>query len=437
MANWWEEFPEDKVEPEVQPKTETAWYEQYGAEPAVVAPTQAPVEAPTDSSGAIIGGSVGAGAGFAATRRIGAPKTTEQGYKAALAKEARREGYVVPPRLDPSSSRTARIAEVVSGPEKLYQDVVHKNTEKALSTIRQDLNLPEDTPLTRETLLKIREEAGKPYEEVSQLRWKIKTPQVYRDRLDSIGRSIDTKLTEMPELFKKAPEIQSLLKTIDVPTMSMEAAVSAVKTLRNKAESNLNSPDVEAKELGKAQKQAADTIDELIGKTLESHGKGRLYKRYEQSSKTIDKTYDIASAINETTGELDFAKLGRDLKDKEQLTGGLKDVVTFSRAFPQAVTSRKIDPSRMTVSKLFDMLPMPVTAGGLMFAQSNPLLGGTMIAAGGVPASRAATRGILSGPIYQKGLSKLPGPAKFFGPVLGVVGGGVAGALSQMEENQP
>ncbi len=443
MANWWEEVNAVADEEPVKStdvQQETPWYEQVGIEEKpttapVIEPQQPIVDSPLEGSAALTGFGIGAGAGRVITRRVGAPKTPEQKRKAELAAELRKKGYVVPPRQDPTAGTISRAMEVASGSEKLYQDVATKNIDTALASIKRDLKLPEDATLTRDTILKVREEASKPYEAVSQLRWKIKTPKEYRNALEDIGRTIDTKLNEMPELFKKAPEIEALLKTIDVPTMSMEAAVSAVKTLRNRAEANLKSPNVEVGELGKAQMKAADTIDEMVSQTLVRHGKGKLHKDYEQGRKIISKTYDIAPAINETTGELDLAKLGRELKGTEDLTGGLKEAAEFSRAFPRAATLK--DPSRMTLARYFDrFFPLPMAASGMMFAPHSPTAGVAMIAAGGIPTTRAAARGVLSGPIYQRGLSRLPGPAKFLGPAIGAVGGAAAGALSQVEENQ-
>jgi hypothetical protein len=302
-------------------------------------------------------------------------------------------GYVVPPsQANPST--TNQVLEGISGKIKTGQVASIKNQSVTNNLVRNSLNLPEDAPLTVDTLKAVRDEAGKAYDFISQIP-SIKKDAAYEGAIVNLKGAYKQVEKEAPELAGKyTKEFDNLITGMNKQEFSGEGANEIIKLLRY--EGNNVSPTANAAEkaVGKAQIKAANALEDLIERNLSKSGSTDAVKNLREARKQIAKSYDIEKALTER-GNVDAKKIAALVK-KGKLTGELEQVGKFAGAFPKA--TQEIDSSVPATSPL-DWY----AAVGTSVASGNPL---PMALAGTRPGLRSA---ILSKP-YQRAMAS-PGKA--------------------------
>lgn len=279
--------------------------------------------------------------------------------------EARDAGYVIPPStVNPTV--TNRAIEGLSGKAATAQAAALKNQQVTNSLAREALGLPENAPLTSDTLEALRATAGKIYEQVKAA-GRIATDSQYMDDLVKLSGSIDELAKDFPDANVGAnTEIGKLVDSLLRDSFDSRSAVSYLRQLRKAASGNLsgvNAADPAKQALGYAQRQAADTLEEMVTRHLQEIGKGDLAMAFDQARTLIAKTHSVESALNESTGNVIATQLGQQLKRGKPLTGPLETIAQFSRAFPQAARE-------LTQSPGVSALDAAVGIGGV--ATGNP-----------------------------------------------------------------
>lgn len=306
-------------------------------------------------------------------------------------KEASEAGYVLGPSETRQGGVTGTVAtttEGLAGEPKIAKAASKKNAEVTERLVREDVGLPADEPISRESLKRIRSEAGEKYAVLKKIDT-IDNDATYFSKLDEITSGYDTASESFPH--RSENPFQKTIDGLRQKSMKGSAALEEVKLLRQEADKAYANRDAS---LGKAFKQAAealdDSIDRHLTKMVEEKGAdpklADAVSEYRAARKQIAKTYQADAALNDTTGAIDAAAYRRALEKKKPLSGPGLTVARAAQAFPRMMQK----PERLGN-----------TGGPTMMDAGLAMLGGgklDLATVGGRPAARAA---LLSKPVQK------------------------------------
>lgn len=342
-------------------------------------------------AGALIGGAAPSaiklagigGKAFAGV--ISGPKASADVLAAAQA--GQKLGYVIPPtQVKPSLGN--RLLEGFSGKLTTAQNASAKNAAVTDSLAAKAIGLAPDTKITPETLINIRETAGRAYADIGNTGM-IAPGQAYADALDKIAQPFKLTAGAFPNA-KQSPVID-IVESLRSPAFASASAVEKIKQLRSAADDAFRTGNTD---VGRASKKAAAALEDAVEDHLKVIGQPDMLQKFRDARTLIAKTYTVEKALNKTTGTVDAKKLGAMLDKGKPLSGELKQAADFANQFPKAAQTVERMGSLPQTSPLDWGL-----ATALGAATSNPL---ALLMAGARPASRAA---VLSGPV-QRGLTK-------------------------------
>lgn len=308
------------------------------------------------------GGYVGAKAGnaIAGLARADAPSVPSQ--RAQAIAEARAAGYVLPPSEMGRGGLTGAL-EGLSGKQQIGQHASAKNQKVTNTLARKALGLPDDAPLTLDTLDALRAEAGKAYADVAAL-----------GALPVTG---------------KLPANVSVSTSQNALLAGKQRAVDAGELVRAWKQANHDATayyrayarDANPETLAKAKSAAAEAkqIDGFLLSSLDSLGRKDMAQALKAARVRIAKTYTVENALNGVTGDVSAQALAAALKKGKPLSSELKAAAKAGQAFPKATQALK-DPPRM-------FSPWDLAAGGVGVGSVNVPL---MAAVAGRPAVRAS-----------------------------------------------
>lgn len=309
---------------------------------------------------------------------------------ASTLKESVDAGYVVPPATA-NPSLLNKALEGATGKISTAQAASSKNQSVTNALVRKALGMAEDAPITSEALESIRATAGKVYERISKAGEIAVDPQ-YVDDLASLGRSADDIAKSFPGANVGATkQINELVDSLLQDKFDSKAALQYLRELRKMASGNLsgmNAADPAKQALGMAQREAASTLEDMIGRHLEKIGQKDLADAFSGARKIIAQTHTVEKALNEATGNVVAGKLGQQLAKGKPLTGELEIAAKFAQAFPKA--AKEVTESMPGISPL-DIYA--AVGGGLISGQP-------WMAA--IPATRLGLRELLLSSPWQK-----------------------------------
>lgn len=302
---------------------------------------------------------------------------------------SRKAGYVVPPATA-NPSMVNRTLEGFAGKANVAQAASIKNQAVTNGLVRKALNLPEDAPLTADTLAESRGPAGQVYEQVKNAGTVTASPQYAKD-LDALTRSADSIQKDFPKYSSGAQaQIKELADSLKSETFDSGTAVELSKDLRYNAASNYSAAtrtgDPTMRALAQAQQKAAEALENELGRHLESTGKPDLAGEWDAARTHIAKTYSVQNALD-GAGNVDATKLGKQLLKGKPLSDELETAANFANAFPKAA---RVLPGKESMP---GMSPLDVYGSvAASLAAGNPapmLLGPGRMAARGLALSRA------------------------------------------------
>lgn len=352
-------------------------------------------------------------------RKVGIPEvgrteptnlTPEQVLKNQNVKSATDAGYVIPP-TQAAPTKINKLLEGFSGKLQTAQKASEKNQEVTNNLAKKSIGIPEDIPITNSALSDVRKDAGKAYSKISKLGTDFQTDSKFKNAISDLDKDVRAAMKEFPALVGNK-EIETLQKSLNKQTISPEASIELIKHLRSDATANLkNFQDPAKVALGRAQKKASDAIEDMIDQNLTKSKNRQLLTDYRAARQKIAKAYTIEEALNETTGNVSAKKIGSALDKGKPLSGELKQIGEFSRAFPKAAQNVEQIGSQPGFSPLD--VATGLIAGG---ATGNPLAGAAVAAR---PAVRAV---ILSKPFQKYAVSNgMPAAAKKFNVPLSAI----------------
>jgi len=333
----------------------------------------------------------------AGVRKIAEAEKVNEGLTAA-----RDAGYVVAPNeAGTAAGGITRAIEGLAGEPKTSKLASKKNQPTTNDLIRQDVGLPEDVPLSREALARVRAEAGKAYENVKGA-GQIRADAQYLADLAEITKNYDTAAKSFSH--RSENPFAKTLEGLRTPQMDAAALVEEVKLLRADADKAYAARDPG---LGKAFKSAAQALDDQLGRHLDVMAKDpsllpdqaaavqAMREKYQQARTQIAKTYAADKALNDTTGNINADVYRKAFEAGKPLSGEGLAVGKFAAQFPKS--AQRAEKMGSTGATGFDALM--ATIGGPSALKEALVLG-----------ARPAARNILTSQIYQNMAMKPKNP---------------------------
>ena len=315
--------------------------------------------------------------------------------------KATKAGYVVPPAsVRPTAPMVA--LESVAGKAATQQIASGKNQEITNQLASRAIGLSPNQPITPQALNEIRQQAGQAYKAIKGT-GTIKPDMQYFDDLANIRQTTAEIAKDFPDADIGSGEaINKLVKSLAQDKFESSSAIEYIKQLRKSATSLMsgaNAGDPAKLSLGRAQRDAAEALEEMVTRHLAETGQKDLARNFDNARRLIAKTYTVQGAL-ETTGNVNAAKLATLLRKGKPLSPELETAASFAGAFPKAaVTPEKFGSPGVSA------LDAAMTAGG---AVTLPFLGQSPFAALAYPAARYGARNLALSKMLQRGLNRPP-----------------------------
>lgn len=336
-----------------------------------------------------------------------APRGREQLGHAMAARDA---GYVLTPAM--ASDDPGWIASLLGGwggKIKTQQAASVRNQEVTNQLAAKALGLPEDTVLTESVFTDVRKEAGKSYDAVRDALPDVKPDDTFASTVAGLGGRTSQAAQFFPELMDNAA-IKTLSEELGtIPSFPTPAGMELVKELRFRGTANLKAIGDPAKHaLGLAQRQAADAVDALIERNIETTfgPDSNLVQQYRNARQLIAKSYDVEGATNSATGDVNARGLAKLANNGRPLTGELDVIANAANSFPKALQN----PAAFGGNEAHSAIDFFTSAAAL--AHGNVGVAGAIL---GRPVGRAL---VLSKPIQNRMMApKIPSPLSITGNV--------------------
>ena len=346
-----------------------------------------------------------------------APTNVEREFAAT-----RGAGYVVPPStIKPTMGNVA--VESLGGKIATAQTASLRNQEVTNKLASQSVGLSPNQPLTKNALKDVREKAGQVYEQVANIGRVVPDTDFFTEIAKIRAKSSLIKKDFPDASLAAADKIDDLVKSLARPEFDSRSGLEYIKNFREQATDNLIGPNVtsNSRALGKAQRQAADALEDLLGRQVAQSGNSQLMREFDEARRLIAKTYTVQNAL-ETTGNVNASKLAALLRKDKPLSPELTMAARFAGAFPKAAAM----PERVAGPGVSALDAGVAGAGGALgLALQSPQ---TAFAALAFPFARYGARNIALSEALQRSLLR---PSR--GLPRGAVGFG-AGAVAQNEQ---
>lgn len=328
-----------------------------------------------------------AGARLAGAETKGAADAAVNAPRDATLRAAQEAGYAVPPS-QAGAGIVGRVLEGVSGKAKTNQAMAVKNQNVTDRLARQALGLADDTPLTREALQAVRQEAYQTGYAPIRSMGEIVPDFTFKRHAQMLTSRADNAAKGFGDLAGDdlAPLAEGLSK---VKSFTGDQAVDQIAIFRERA-SDLYAQG--NKTLGKAYKQAASLIEEQVERQLSAMGKdgAEALKGFRDARQRIAKAFSVESALVEGGGKVNAKVLGAALQKGKPLSGELETIGKFANNFRDvAAVPQSGFSSPITALDAFG-------AAGMAGMGAGPL-------AVALPAARMGARGLLTNPSFQRG----------------------------------
>lgn len=248
-------------------------------------------------------------------------------------REASEAGFVIPPgEVSPTAKNV--LLESMAGKTALEQLASSKNQATVNKLARKAVSLPEDAPLTTQTMKDIRaDEFAKGYAPLRAI-GEVGSDVNYALDLNTIARQRAAAGRSFPKA--ESDDVKRLLDAYSVNKFDSGDALDAIRILREDATASFRKGE---SGLGKAQQGVANALERQLERHLASMGDAESAEKlaqFQASRKRMAISHVIEDAINEGDGSVSAREIAKKLKKDQYLTGELKTIAKFARAFPRA-----------------------------------------------------------------------------------------------------
>lgn len=290
---------------------------------------------------------IGKGAEFVSSVLAGAkavpnPSAAVQAPAAFGAALPNASKYIVPPSMREGAGALTRTLEGIAGKTSVAQRAAMKNqpytNELASKALGLD-SVPESGEAWLSALNGVRKKAGEVYRQVGES-GEIRPDTKYLDDLAELSQKSETILKDFPEAAPAAAkQIEKLTNSLLRDKFDAKSAMEYLKELRAQAAGNLSfaaKADPANRALGQAQRDAAETLEDMIVRHLGANGKEKLAQAFDSARTQIAKTYSVEGALNSATGNVVATNLAAQSKKGKYLSDELKQIADFARANPKS-----------------------------------------------------------------------------------------------------
>lgn len=238
-----------------------------------------------------------------------AARATQNAERDLVVKAAQDEGYVLPPSAA-GGGIGSRVLEGLSGKAKTEQLASVRNQSVTDNLVRKDLGLAKDAPLNEKTLQAVRAQAyDQGYKPIADL------PAIVPDKsfVAGIG-NLSPGTAGGAVKNPAAAEINDLASSmLEQGKWTGEQLIRDIQSLREQSRALLNSAardggNTAKTELGRAQKQAADMLEELAERNIIANGGTTgAVKALREARTTIAKAHNVEDAL--VNGSVDAKKI--------------------------------------------------------------------------------------------------------------------------------
>lgn len=208
----------------------------------------------------------------------------------ATLRPAQDAGYVLPPSaIKPTAVGNA--IESFAGKTALKQEAEIRNQQVTNALVRRELRMPENAPITEESLNALRTQAAAPYREVA-----------------AISPMADRILQRLRDARAEA--------TVNFRHYDMTGTPQSLRDAR-------------------AADAQATTLERVLERQASAAGRPELVPQLREARTFIAKTYDVERALNVGNGNVDARLIGRAVDRGRPLTGNLETIGRFAEAAPQ------------------------------------------------------------------------------------------------------
>ena len=229
-----------------------------------------------------------------------------------------------------------RAGAALVGDTGLNRGAYQINQPKANALAREDLGIPEGTPLTKPAYDDVKQGFVDVSKEVQDIPL-FKTDKQYLDGLNE--KSFIAELPEAEQaLLKNSRQVNALLEKAALPEITGNGAIAIMRELRAKSSKVLNNPtaDPAATALANAQRNVAKQIEAMIERRLDGMGRTDLAQRF-KDERTLYAKAKAYESVTTPNGDINVPKLPSG-KGHTSYTDNLKDLTDMGAAFPEAFT---------------------------------------------------------------------------------------------------
>jgi hypothetical protein len=302
-----------------------------------------------------------------------------------VAERAIAEGATLPPtQVNPSLLN--KLIEGISGKQQTSQIASVKNQQLVNEQARKALNLAPDVEITPVVLQQFRDQKGLAYDALRS------NPTYYADKQFFADLNKETARLQSMKTLDVKTELD-LLNNLKVMNFTGDELVNSIKRLRDSSKTNSSAlASAENKDLGKAQKFAAQQLEALAERNLKNFNQPDVMKNFQQARQDIAKSYTIEKALNATTGNVSGADLGNLARQNRILPAELQTLANAAGAYPTAFQNVA------RIGSVPGFSPLDIgTAGIASAAAGNPSV---MLSA----ATRPTLRSLAVSPMYQRNM---------------------------------
>lgn len=262
-------------------------------------------------------------------------KKAQNAERDATLRAAQEEGFVVPPStVQPTWWN--QLKESAAGKVATAQEASNRNAQAFEKAIRKDLQLADDAPLNTATMQAARDRAYdvgyKPLESVPALNW---DPEFVRE----VGRALPSRSGGVAKSPGHA-EIAELIQDFTARGQwTGPQLVQDIRQLRENAFSRISGANNSAqKDLGRAELQIADALEELAERNLQKLPgvDPSAVKLYREARRYIAKTHTAEDAIVQGSGQINPSVLAKRVQKQQPLDGAMEVAGRFANVFPKA-----------------------------------------------------------------------------------------------------
>ena len=204
------------------------------------------------------------------------------------------------------------------------------NAPKWNELARQDMGLPENTPLTAEAFEKARSAHSAPYDTIR----KIGVMQSSDDVLGELGGlKLDPLSTSNPEKAAKVNAVVDRVTSQVASGLSGENVVGQIRGFRKDANQVLKNPNASPIDIDIAETNLsiANALENLVENNISNP---KALSDFRKARTAIAKTYDWERATGVTTKQVDPLQVAKLAEKGKPLTGVLADVANVAGNFP-------------------------------------------------------------------------------------------------------